>query len=174
MPFESFIYNVFADNSPQIDLVAKYFTNRKGGPITMFSGNGWAIPRGARDADLACQFMKAMTSLEAWMKVGKARFDLRRNQGRAFTGLYTANVPADVKIYEDIYQKIGKQGFDDAVTLLVRSPRYGFAIPLSPASAQFRQAWLDAVNRVLNGQQSPRQALNQAQREAQTAIDRAK
>ena len=50
----------------------------------------------------------------------------------------------------------------------------GIAIAQEPASAQFRQAWLDAVNRVLNGQQSPRQALNQAQREAQTAIDRAK
>jgi len=174
MPFESFIYNVFADNSPQIDLVAKYFTNRKGGPITLFSGNGWAIPRGASDPDLACQFMKAMTSLEAWKKVAKSRFDLRKNQGRAFTGLYTANTKADVEIYEDIYQKIGKQGFDDAVTLLVRAPRYGFAVPLSPASAEFRQAWLDAINRVLAGQQSPKQALDQAQREAQAAIDKAK
>jgi len=174
MPFESFIYNVFADNSPQIDLVAKYFTNRKGGPITLFSGSGWAIPRGARDQDLACQFMKAMTSVEAWKKVGKARFDLRKRQGRAFTGLYTANTRADVAVFEDIYQPIGKKAFDDAVTLLVRAPRYGFAIPLSPASAEFRQAWIDAINRVLNGQQSPRAALDQAQREAQTAIDKAK
>jgi len=35
-------------------------------------------------------------------------------------------------------------------------------------------AWVDAVNRVLNGQQTPRQALDQAQREAQAAIDKAK
>lgn len=173
-PFESFIYNVFADNSPNIDLQAKYFTNRKGGPITLFSGNGWAIPRGAKDADLACKFMKSMTSTDAWMKVGKARFDLRKRQSRAFTGLYTANTKADVKIYEDIYQPIGKKAFDDAVTLLVRAPRYGFAIPLSPASAEFKQAWTDAINRVLNGQQTPRQALDQAQKEAQAAIDKAK
>jgi multiple sugar transport system substrate-binding protein len=57
------------------------------------------------------------------------------------------------------------------VSLLVRAPRYAFSIPLSPASAQFRQAWVDAVNRVLEGRQTPRQALNQAQREAQKAID---
>jgi multiple sugar transport system substrate-binding protein len=173
-PMESFIYNVFADNSPNVELQAKYFTNRKGGPITMFSGNGWAIPRGAKDQDLACKFMKAMTSVTAWKTVAKARFDLRKRQNRAYTGLYTANTKADVKTYEDIYQPIGKKAFDDAVTLLVRAPRYGFAIPLSPASVEIRQAWTDGINRVLNGQQSPKQALDQAQKEAQAAINKAK
>jgi multiple sugar transport system substrate-binding protein len=172
-PFESFWYNVLAEGAP-VDITAKYFTNRKGGPITMLSGNGWAIPRGAADPDLACKFMKSMTSVNAWRAVAKARFDLRKRQGRAFTGLYTANTQADVKIYEDIYQRTGTKQFDDAVTLLVRAPRYGFAIPLSPASSEFRQAWTDAVTRVLEGRQSPRQALDQAQREAQSAIDKAK
>ncbi len=69
---------------------------------------------------------------------------------------------------------MGNKQFDDAVTLLVRAPRYAFSIPLSPASAQFRQAWVDAVNRVLEGRQTPEQALDQAQREAQKAIDDAK
>jgi hypothetical protein len=32
---------------------------------------------------------------------------------------------------------------------------------------------MDAANRVLSGSQSPRQALNQAQREAQSAINKA-
>jgi multiple sugar transport system substrate-binding protein len=173
-PMESFIYNVFADNSPNIELESKYFTNRKGGPITMFSGNGWAIPRGAKDQDLACKFMKTMTSVEAWKTVAKARFDLRKRQNRAFTGLYTANAKADVKVYEDIYQPMGRKAFDDAVTILVRSPRYGFAIPLSPASIEVKQAYTDGINRVLNGQQSPKQALDQAQKEAQTAINKAK
>ena len=172
-PFESFIYNVWAEGAP-VDITAKYFTNRKGGPITMLSGSAWAIPRGARNQDLACKYMKAMTSVNAWKTVAKSRFDLRRRQGRAFTGLYTANTAADVEIFEDIYQPMGNKQFDDAVTLLVRAPRYGFAIPLSPASAQFRQAWIDGVNRVLEGRQSPRQSLDQAQREAQKAIDDAK
>ena len=79
-----------------------------------------------------------------------------------------------MKIYEDIYQPMGNKDFDDAVALLVRAPRYAFAVPLSPASAEFRQAWLDAINRVLEGRQTPRQALDQAQREAQDAIDKAK
>jgi multiple sugar transport system substrate-binding protein len=115
-----------------------------------------------------------MTSQAAWLAVAKSRFDLRKRQNRAFTSLYTANTPADVRIYEDIYQPMGNKQFDDAVALLVRAPRYGFAIPASPASAEFQQAWQSAVNRVLERRQTPRQALNQAQREAQAAIDKAK
>jgi multiple sugar transport system substrate-binding protein len=172
-PMESFYYNVLAEGAP-VNITAKYFTNRRGGPLTMISGNGWAIPRGAKNPGLACKFMKAMTSVEAWMKVGKDRFDLRKRQGRAYTGLYTANTVADVKLYEDIYQKVGNPDFDNAVALLVRAPRYAFSIPLSPASAEFKQAWTDAVTRVLEGRQTPKRALDQAQREAQAAINRAR
>jgi multiple sugar transport system substrate-binding protein len=173
MPIESFYYNVLAEGAP-VDITAKYFTNRRGGPITMLSGNAWAIPRGSKNPGLACKYIKALQSVEAWRTVAKARFDLRKRQNRAFTGLYTANTQADVKIYEDIYQPMGNKQFDDAVALLVRAPRYAFAIPLSPASAEFRQAWMDGVTRVLEGRQTPRQALNQAQREAQAAINRAR
>jgi multiple sugar transport system substrate-binding protein len=172
-PFESFWYNVLAEGAP-VDITAKFFTNRRGGPITMLSGNAYVIPRGAKNADLACKFMKAMTSVNAWRTVAKSRFDLRRRQGRAFTGLYTANTKADIKIYEDIYQPMGNKQFDDAVTLLVRAPRYAFAIPLSPASAEFRQAWIDGVNHVLNDGWTPRRALDAAQKVAQTAINKAK
>jgi multiple sugar transport system substrate-binding protein len=173
MPIESFYYQVLADGAP-VDITAKYFTNRRGGPITLLSGNGWAIPRGAQNPDLACKYIKALQSVNAWRTVAKSRFDLRKRQGRAFTGLYTANSRADVAIFEDIYQKLGNPDFDDAVALLVRAPRYGFAIPLSPASSEFDQAWRDGVTRVLERRQTPRQALNQAQREAQAAINRAR
>jgi multiple sugar transport system substrate-binding protein len=172
-PMESFYYQVMADGAP-VNFTAKYFTNRKGGPLTMLSGNAWAIPRGSKNPGLACKYIKAMQSVDSWKTVAKSRFDLRKRQGRAFTGLYTANTTADVKIYEDIYQPMGNKDFDDAVALLVRAPRYAFAIPLSPASTEFKQAWTDAINRVLAGSQTPRQALDQAQREAQAAIDKAK
>jgi multiple sugar transport system substrate-binding protein len=170
-PMESWYYNVMADNSPNVGITAKYFTNRKGGPITMFTGSGWAIPRGSKDPGLACKWMKAMTAVNTWVAVAKDRLNLRRRQGRAFTGLYTANARADVKIYEDIWQPSGKRQFDTAVRLLVQSSRYAFAVPTSPASAQVRQEWFDAINRVLDGKQSPRAALNQAQSAAQKAID---
>ena len=98
---------------------------------------------------------------------------LEKARNRPFTGVYTANAQADVKIYQDIYQKMGNPQFDKAVDLLVAIGKHGFTIPASPAGAEFQQAWMDAVNRVLAGSQSPKRALDQAQREAQAAIRKA-
>jgi multiple sugar transport system substrate-binding protein len=173
-PMESFIYNVFSNNSPDVDLVAKFFTNRKGGPISMFSGNGWVIPKGSKNAADACAYMKAVTSLQAWMDAAKKRYDARKRSGSTFTGIYTANTVADKKSYEDIYQSFGHPQFDKAVALLVAAGKYGFELPPSPAGQQVLDAMNAGINRVLAGQQSPRAALNQAQKEAQSAIDKAK
>ena len=58
-----------------------------------------------------------------------------------------------------------------AVKILVAAPRYGFELPPSPGGQQFVDAYTQAINRVLAGDQTPRQALDQAQKEAQKAID---
>ena len=171
-PMESFIYNVFANNSPNSPLTAKYFVNKAGGPITMFSGSGWAIPRGARDQDLACRWMKAMTSVGAWTTVARNRINARRRVGQAFTGLYTGNTRADLRIFEDIYQPMGNRQFDEAVQRLYTAPRFAFALPPSPASSEINQAMIDGINRVLSGRQTPRAALNQAQSEAMAAYNK--
>src|SRR3954451_10748292 len=173
-PMESFIYNVFSNNTPDVDLVAKYFTNRKGGPITMFSGNGWAIPKGSKNAADACAYMKAVTSVPSWLDAAKKRYDARKRSGSTFTGIYTANTLADKKSYEDVYQSFGKPQFDRAVQILVAAPKYGFELPPSPAGQQVLDAMNAGINRVLAGQQSPRAALNQAQKEAQKAINDAR
>jgi multiple sugar transport system substrate-binding protein len=171
-PFESFIYNVIANNSPNVSITAKTWTNRTGRPITVFSGNGWAIPRGARDPDLACRWAKAMTSVPAWVAAARNRVEIRRRSGEAFTGLYTANATADAQILRNVYDPMGRPQFNRAVRLLYSAPRFAFAIPPSPASFEVRQAMIDGINRVLAGSQSIRAALNQAQREAQAAINR--
>jgi multiple sugar transport system substrate-binding protein len=173
-PMESFIYNVFSNNSPDVDLVAKYFTNRAGGPITMFNGNAWAIPKGSKNAADACSYAKAATSVQAWLTAAKKRFDVRKAAGSTFTGIYTANTLADKKVYEDIYQSFGHPQFDNAVKILVNAPKYGFELPPSPGGQEFNQAYIDAINRVLTGSQSVKAALAQAQKEAQAAIDKNK
>jgi multiple sugar transport system substrate-binding protein len=173
-PMESFIYNVFSNNSPDVDLIAKFFTNRKGGPISMFSGNGWVIPKASKNAAAACSYMRAVTSTKAWTTAAKKRFDARKASGATFTGVYTANAVADKKSYEDIYQSFGKPQFDAAVKVLVAAGKYGFELPPSPAGQQVLDAMTAGINRVLAGQQSPKAALDQAQKEAQKAIDSAK
>jgi len=173
-PMESFIYNVFANNSPSQGIAARYFTNQKGGPISFFSGNGWAIPKGSSDFNDACAYMKAVTSVGAWEFAGAKRFAVRRaaNPPQAFTGLYTANTVADKKLYEDVYHKTGGSAdYDNAVKYLVNASKYGFELPPTPAGAQFATAYNNAVQRVLTGQQSIKAALAQAQKEAQAAID---
>jgi multiple sugar transport system substrate-binding protein len=171
-PMESFYYNVLAQNSPRVQIRALPFTNRRGGALTMLSGNGWAIPRGAQNPQLACMWMKAMTATNTWVRAAKARFDAQRARGRPFTGLYTANANADVRVFQDIYQPMGNRDFDDAVKLLVAINRYGFELPASPGGSEIQTAMTEGINRVLNGQQSPRAALRQIQRESMRAIAR--
>jgi multiple sugar transport system substrate-binding protein len=173
-PMESFIYNVFANNTPKQGVAARYFTNQKGGPITFFSGNGWAIPKASKNFDAACAYMKAVTSVDAWMVAGTKRAAARKAAGQSFTGLYTANAVADKKLFEDVYHSTGSSDYDDAVKYLVNAPKYGFELPPTPAGAQFANAYNSAVQRVLTGQQSIAAALKQAQDEAQKAIDASK
>jgi multiple sugar transport system substrate-binding protein len=175
-PMESFIYNVFANNSPKQHIAARYFTNQRGGPITFFSGNGWAIPKGSKNFDAACAYMKAVTSVDAWTTAGAKRLAARRaaNPPQAFTGLYTANAVADKKLYEDVYHATGNPDYDDAVKYLVNAPKYGFELPPTPAGAQFAAAYNSAIQRILTGQQSIKAALAQAQKEAQAAINASK
>lgn len=172
-PMESFYYSTLAQNSPGVSITARPFLNRRGGAITLITGNAWAIPKGAKNPGLACTWMKTITSTASWVAAAKKRFDAQKARNRPFTGVYTANATADVKIYQDIYQKMGNPQFDKAVALLVAIGKHGFTIPASPAGGEFQQAWMDAVNRVLAGSQSPKKALDQAQREAQSAINKA-
>jgi multiple sugar transport system substrate-binding protein len=171
-PMESFIYNVFANNSPNQGIAARYFTNAKGGPISVFSGNGWAIPKASGNPQAACDYMKAVTSVQAWLYAGSKRLNVRKAAGQAFTGLYTANTVADKKLYEDVYHVTGGGAqYDDVVKYLVNASKYGFELPPTPAGAQFSNAYNSAVQRVLTGQQSIKAALAQAQKEAQAAIN---
>ena len=170
-PMESFIYNVFANNG-NTGIAAKYFTNQKGGPISVSSGNGWAIPKSSGNPTAACDYMKAVTSVDAWVTAGSKRLNVRKAAGQAFTGLYTANAAADKKLYEDIYHVTGGgAAYDEAVKTLVNTSKYSFELPPTPAGAQYANAYNSAVQRVLTGQQSIKAALAQAQKEAQAAIN---
>jgi multiple sugar transport system substrate-binding protein len=170
-PMESFIYNVFSNNSPDVDLVAKFFQNRKGGPISYFSGNGWVVPKASKNKAAACQYMKAVTSVNAWLTAAKKREAARKAARSTFTGVYTANTVADQRTYNQVYQSFGHPQFDKAVQTLVHAAKYGFELPANPGGQQFVDAYTNAINRVLAGQQTPKAALNQAQREAQAAIN---
>ena len=130
-------------------------------------------PFEADDAKAACTWMKTMTLTSTWLAAAKNRAAIRKAAKEPYTGLSTANSVADDKIFKTTYKPFNKY-FDQAVKTVLQVQKYSFYIPASPASAEFRTAWTDAINRVLAGQQSVKAALNQAQREAQAAINKAK
>jgi multiple sugar transport system substrate-binding protein len=168
-PMEQWYYNVLASSSPKVRITALQFRNLKGQPINYETGSAWAIPKGSKNPAAACTWARTMTSVSTWMAAAQNRAKIRKAANQPYTGISTGNSVADQQIYKQTYTSINPF-FDEAVKMVLDVQRYSFGIPASPASAEFQQAWTDAVNRVLAGQQTPKQALDQAQKQAVAAI----
>lgn len=171
-PMEDWYVNVLAGTSPQVHTLLVPLKDLNGHVVNYTSGSAWAIPKGSKDAADACKWAKTMTSVSTWLAAANNRVTIRKAKGQYFTGLRTANLWADRAIYK-LYKSINPW-FDQNVRTLNGVMPYSFSIPASPASAEFQTAWMNAVTRVLQGQQSPKDALNQAQAEAVAAIKAAK
>jgi multiple sugar transport system substrate-binding protein len=170
-PMEQWFLNVLAEVSPDTNFSAKAFTDREGNPISFATGGSWAIPVGSSNPEAACAFAKTMTETEAWVAAAEERLRLREESGEPPAGVYSGNVEADEIIFGELLQTTGNENQDEALEVVLEVQENAFSIPASPAGAEFQQAWQDAVNRVLNGEQTAEEALNQAQEEAQEALD---
>jgi multiple sugar transport system substrate-binding protein len=173
MPGENFFISSMADTSPDVDLTVLPFRDRQGDPLTVTGGNAWAIPKGARHPDEACRWITTMTDAGTWMAAARARAAKRAAEGKVYSGTFTGNARADQEIFSTVVKPSGHPRFDDAVKTMLAAQDHAFAVPPSPAGAEFKAAWQEAVNRVLFGRQSPRQALVQAQQEAEQALAKA-
>ena len=80
---------------------------------------------------------------------------------------------ADEQVFGQVYKPSGEAKFDDAVQTVLGVQDVAFATPPSPAAAEFQKAWQDAVNRVLNGQDTAKASLEDANDKAQEALDKA-
>ncbi|HEV2781141.1 MAG TPA: extracellular solute-binding protein [Actinophytocola sp.] len=173
MPIESWYINTLAANSPDVDVTVLPFTDRSGTPVTTAGGQAWAIPKGAPHPEQACDFMVTMTATDTWVTAAKARRDALAKQNKPYSGTYTANRAADEKIFAEVYDGQSNKIIDAGVRVALSLQDKVFAWPANPAGAELLKVWESAVNRVLLGQQSPEQAMQQAQQEADTAIQRA-
>jgi multiple sugar transport system substrate-binding protein len=172
-PMEDWYLNVLAESSPDVDITVTPFKDRQGNPLTFATGSAWAIPKGAKNPDAACQFAKTMTEASTWVAAARARAEARAKEDLPYTGTYSANKVADEQIFGEVYKPSGDAKFDQAVQTVLDVQDVAFSTPPSPAGAEFQKAWQDAVNRVLAGQAEPAEALERAQREAQAALDKA-
>jgi multiple sugar transport system substrate-binding protein len=167
-PMEQWYYNVLAGASPKVHITALQFRNLKGQPINYETGSAWAIPKGAHNTAAACTWARVMTATSTWVAAAQNRAKIDKAKNSPYTGISTGNAVADPLVYKTVSSI--NPFFDEAVKKVLQVQRYSFNIPASPASAEFATAWNNAVNRVLAGQQTPKQALDQAQKEALTAI----
>jgi multiple sugar transport system substrate-binding protein len=172
-PMEDWYLNVLGEVSPDVGLTVAPFTDEQGEPIDWVTGSAWAIPAGGKNKDVACKWIKTMSEADTWVAAAEARAEKRKADGQPFTGVYTGNEVADEKIFGEIVDLGDTPVFDDAVKTVLEAQESAFSMPSSPAGAEFKTAWEGAVNRVLSGQQSPADAMRQAQQEAQTALDNA-
>ncbi|WP_218670826.1 ABC transporter substrate-binding protein [Microbispora sp. GKU 823] len=167
---EQFLVTSMASTSPDAKITVLPFKDRQGDPLTMVGGNGWVIPKGAKHPDVACQWIKTMTSADTWIAAAKARAAKRAQEGKPYPGTFTANAKADQAIFSQIVKPSGHRPYDDATTTILGVQDKGFVVPQSPAAAEFRTAWLDAATRVMQGRQDAKAALAQAHQEATKAL----
>jgi multiple sugar transport system substrate-binding protein len=170
-PIEVFYLNVLANNSPEEEVGFQPFRARDGSEIAFGTGDAWAIPTNSENKDDACEFMKQVTSPEAWIAASRARAELRAAEGEAYTGTYSGNEIADETIFGEIVTAETAGNFYEGVQLVVELMPNADSLPPIPNGAAFQTAWQDAVQRVLRGEMSAADSLAQAHEEAQQAID---
>ena len=173
MPMEQWYINVLNEESPDAPVAFDAFRGSDGEALAYATGSAWGIPEGAENPQAACAFVKAMTETDAWMAAAEERAAARERDGLVFTGVLTGNEDADERIRSELVPADAPQPWADAITAMYEANDAAFATPANPADTEFETAWTDAVNRVLNGQQEPAEALAQAQEEAQSALDEA-
>jgi multiple sugar transport system substrate-binding protein len=173
MPMETWYVNVLQEVSPNAPLVFDTVHDREGNPVAYGSGSAWAIPADSANPEAACRYMKVMTDADSWVAAAEERQRLREADGLQFTGLQpTANTAADEQIREMVPADL-PEPWASAVSAQYEANDNSFSLPANPADAEFKTAWQDAVNRVLNGQAEPQESLDQGQQEAQEALDEA-
>ena len=166
-PMEDFYLNVLAANSPKTKVTVAPFRGVDGQPVDWITGNAWAIPAKSPHAAQACKWIKTMTAADTWIAAARARAEVRKAENKPFTGVFTGNKKADEVIFRDIVQP------SPAVQTVLTTQESGFSEPALAAGEEFKAAWQNAVNRVLEGKQKPAQALAEAQQQAQAALDKA-
>jgi multiple sugar transport system substrate-binding protein len=172
-PMENWYVNVLRDFiSKGLKLDSTQFTDHDGKPVSMVGGSAWAIPKGSKNPAAACAWAKTMTSKETWLKAAEAREAKVKKDNSFFTGLFTANKPADEEIKAKYLTDVPDPGFKRAIDNYYATLDDAVALNPSPAGAQIDAAWRSAVTRALGGQ-PVQQALDQAQKEAEAAFTKA-
>lgn len=144
------------------------------GQITTYSGgNGWYITSGAKNPEAAWEYIKFMHTNETWRIGAEAVKALRQEQGNPYFPSLTGKTSVDKMQIEELYEPVS-EAFDNAVELLPTLLEASTARELyrSPVGGQLEDIMLaDAIKPALAGSASAQDALDNANQNAQDAID---
>lgn len=144
------------------------------GDITTYSGgNGWYIPKGAKNPDAAWEYIKFLHTDETWHIGAEAVKKLRQENNNPYFPSLTGKPSVDQWQIDNLYESVGP-AFDDAVKLLpeLLEASHAREIGKSPVAGQLDDIMqATGVKPALAGSASPKDALDQANQEAQDAID---
>ncbi|HEY8456349.1 MAG TPA: extracellular solute-binding protein [Actinopolymorphaceae bacterium] len=177
MIVEQWYLTVLAETAPtKVDFTVVPIKNARGEPVTTAGGAAWVIPKDSKHPDLACKFAKEMTSVPAWIAAAEGKVKAFAKEGKYYAGTYTGNLKADEQIFADasgegIWKPAGGEMsvFDDAVRNALEQQSHAVIQPASPIGAQFADAMVKAVNRILQGEQDPAASLQRAQSDVDKA-----
>jgi len=111
-----------------------------------------------------------MTSTDAWVRAAKKRAEEASAKDAIQTGTSTGNKAAEEEIFSSIVDTGDNQTFKDAVDAYFGTFDTAFEATPNRAAEDFRQAWIDGVNKALGGE-DPQAAMDQANQVAQQALD---
>lgn len=144
------------------------------GAITTYSGgNGWYIPKGAKNPDAAWEYIKFMHSDDTWKLAGKAVKQYRQDNNSPYFPSLTGKPAIDQWQIDELYESVG-EAFDDAVTLLPQlvDASQPIQIGRSPVAGQLSDIMLaSGIKPAMSRSMSPQDALDDANQQAQDAID---
>lgn len=144
------------------------------GKMVSFSGgNGWYISKDAKNPDAAWEFIKFMHSDATWMLGAKAVLDYRKSQGKPYVPSLTGDIAVDKRQVTELYQSINPN-FDHAVQLWPELLQQSSSLEISksPVGGQLADIMLNVGTKpAVNGSKSAKDALDDANSQAQDAID---
>jgi multiple sugar transport system substrate-binding protein len=169
MPYEQWYANVLAGFGDKVNFSVIPFKAKDGSSLTFESGSSLAIPKGSPNVGGMCEVLKLLTSKDAWMAAGAAREAKVEKDKSVFTGIFSANKPANEAMREKYVKPSDNKALDKAIGVFYDSLDYAKMIPPSPAGQQIQQAYQQAVTDALGGK-DPKAALDAAQQTAMTAF----
>ena len=163
--------NVLSPYMDEVELQAVPFYSADGEPFSVASGTSFVVPVGAQNPEAACAWMLDLTSTDGWMAAGEARAQTRAEDGGVNTGLFTGSPEADQQIRDEWVVPSGNEGFDQVISTYYDVLDYGQTFGASPAGQDIQNELNNAITATLLGEQSPEDALADAQAAALRAYE---